>query len=212
MNRYSFLRAALALGTCFLSVERLRRRPLHRQLAIRSRAQLFRLCRLRLWAPPAALQAAAVETYFFAANGLLMTRDSDDHQILSYRAVDGEPMLCDRDADMGWGGGFEARFGRYFNCGYNAIEAIYWGIYPGGQIGQHRRPLSGIGPQHPLHVRLFGDGPRRRQHARGQRLQRRRIPLPRANLSSPQRGSQLARPGRVRMRLRRGRLCWGRLC
>ena len=32
-----------------------------------------------------------------------------------------------------WAGGFETRFGRYFGCGAYAVEAAYWGLFPGGE-------------------------------------------------------------------------------
>jgi hypothetical protein len=34
---------------------------------------------------------------------------------------------------MDWGGGFDVRVGHYFNCGCNAWEAVYWGLFPSQQ-------------------------------------------------------------------------------
>ena len=71
--------------------------------------------------------------WFFAVNGLIFARDDDDATFLSYQDSDGEPLLNTRHAQMDYSGGFEVRFGRYFNCGRNAVEAVYWGIYPDKQ-------------------------------------------------------------------------------
>lgn len=77
--------------------------------------------------------AGGCGNWFFSLNGLVFNRDNDDDVMLTFQTGDGEPLLTTRDAEMDWSGGFEARFGRYFNCGRNAIEASYWGIYPSAQ-------------------------------------------------------------------------------
>lgn len=71
--------------------------------------------------------------WFFSVNGLIFNRDNDDDVFLTFQTADGEPLLTSRSAEMDWSGGFETRLGRYFNCGRNAIEATYWGIFPGDQ-------------------------------------------------------------------------------
>ncbi|MBM3998580.1 MAG: hypothetical protein FJ297_03385 [Planctomycetes bacterium] len=69
--------------------------------------------------------------WFGGVSGLLMTRDDENDVWLSYDTNDIQNrVLTSRDADMDWAGGFEARLGRYFNCGNNAIEAVYWGLFP----------------------------------------------------------------------------------
>jgi hypothetical protein len=53
------------------------------------------------------------------------------HYTFSYDTANEEQQYTDaKDADIGWGGGFAAVAGRYFNCGQNAVEAVYWGWFP----------------------------------------------------------------------------------
>ncbi len=70
--------------------------------------------------------------FYGGANGLLMTRDDDDRLLLTYNGNE-RNALTSRDADFGYSGGFEAFMGAYLNCGRNAVEARYWGIFPGIQ-------------------------------------------------------------------------------
>jgi len=37
---------------------------------------------------------------------------------------------------MNWSSGFDVRFGHYLNCGQNAIEVVYWGLFPGQEYTQ----------------------------------------------------------------------------
>jgi hypothetical protein len=69
--------------------------------------------------------------WFGGAYGLIMTRDWENNVWFSYDTNDiRRRVLTSRDADMGWEGGFETRLGKYFNCGQNAFEAVYWGVFP----------------------------------------------------------------------------------
>jgi hypothetical protein len=68
--------------------------------------------------------------WFAGANGLIMTRDGENHYFFSYDAADERDQLLDA-RQTEWGAGFEARFGRYYGCGRWAMEAAYWGLYPG---------------------------------------------------------------------------------
>lgn len=69
--------------------------------------------------------------WFASAGGLVMTRDHGNHYYFSYDSGNEAVQLLDsREADMSWGGGVDIRFGRYFNCGQCAVEAVYWGVYP----------------------------------------------------------------------------------
>lgn len=69
--------------------------------------------------------------WFGGVRGLYMgLRDGDDMGF-SYDDVAFEPQLLRTDEiDMDWSGGVEARIGRWFNCGRNGLELIYWGVYP----------------------------------------------------------------------------------
>ncbi len=74
--------------------------------------------------------------WFGGVNGLIMSRDAENQFAFSYVATpftEQNQLLNNRDANMGWAGGVEARFGRYFGCGQRAWEFVYWGIYPGLQ-------------------------------------------------------------------------------
>jgi len=69
--------------------------------------------------------------WFGGVSGLLMTRDDGDHYAFSYdTANEADQRTNTRDAAMDWSYGFEVRGGRYFNCGCNAVELVYWGLYP----------------------------------------------------------------------------------
>ena len=63
--------------------------------------------------------------------GLVLTRDMQEHYTFSYDTANEAIQYTDaKNADIGWGGGFAVVAGRYFNCGANAIEAVYWGWFP----------------------------------------------------------------------------------
>lgn len=68
--------------------------------------------------------------WFGSVGGLLFTRDNDDDVLLTFAEADGATLLSTRSADMNWAGGFEARVGRYYNCGRRAIEVAYWTLFP----------------------------------------------------------------------------------
>ncbi|MEO8497089.1 MAG: BBP7 family outer membrane beta-barrel protein, partial [Planctomycetota bacterium] len=79
----------------------------------------------------------AVRNWFGSFGGLVMTRTRSSHHTFSYGTGNEADQRTDsRDADMDWAGGFDVRFGRYFNCQRNAIEAVYWGIFPASQSTQ----------------------------------------------------------------------------
>jgi hypothetical protein len=78
-----------------------------------------------------------VRNWFGSVGGLVMTRDHSDHYTFSYGTGDEADQRTDtRNADMNWVGGVDIRFGRYFNCQRNAIEAVYWGLNPNTQYTQ----------------------------------------------------------------------------
>lgn len=79
----------------------------------------------------------AVRNWFGSVGGMVMTRDHGDHYTFSYGTGNEADQRTDtRNADMQWGGGFDVRLGRYFNCQRNAIEGVYWGLFPASQSTQ----------------------------------------------------------------------------
>lgn len=73
---------------------------------------------------------AGAKPWFFNAGVLLFKRVDDHSRVLSFRDSDTMPVLSTGDARSGVLPGFEAGFGRYFNCGKNAIAVNYWGLFP----------------------------------------------------------------------------------
>ena len=69
--------------------------------------------------------------YIFA-NALIMTHDKRGGFVTSIDSTSGDPELlfCQPEYGNLWHGGFEIGGGYCFNCGQNAIEASYWGLYP----------------------------------------------------------------------------------
>jgi len=72
--------------------------------------------------------------WFASASALVFDRDDANEIWLSYDDNDiASRILGTRAAQMDWSGGGEITFGRYFNCGMNAVEVVYWGIYSDAQ-------------------------------------------------------------------------------
>jgi hypothetical protein len=70
------------------------------------------------------------ENYWYgSAGGLIMTRAQSNHFLITGDTA-GTRLLCSCEADMGWTGGVDVTLGRTFNCGNNAIQFTYWGLYP----------------------------------------------------------------------------------
>lgn len=81
--------------------------------------------------------APKARNWFAKVGGVYMTRDHGDHYTFSYgTGAEEDQRTNTRHADMQWGPGGELRVGRYFNCRKNAIEAVYWGVYPDEQMTQ----------------------------------------------------------------------------
>ena len=81
--------------------------------------------------------------WFAGVYGMYMMRNNENHYMFSYDDAWESIQLTDsRDANPDLIGGFEVRFGRFFNCGQNAIEAIYWGVIPSD--GDAPYPEDGI--------------------------------------------------------------------
>jgi len=69
--------------------------------------------------------------WFIGFGGLAMTRDNENHYLFSYDSANESLQLTNaRNANFDWAGGLEVNFGRMFNCGQNAVEAVYWGLFP----------------------------------------------------------------------------------
>lgn len=70
------------------------------------------------------------QNYWYGyAGGLVLNRAQQNHFLITGDTA-GNRLLCSCQLDMGWTGGVEATIGRSFNCGNNAIQFTYWGIYP----------------------------------------------------------------------------------
>ena len=67
--------------------------------------------------------------WYGSAGGLIMTRSQSNHFLIT-GDTNGTRLLCSCQLDMGWTGGMEATIGRTFNCGNNALQFTYWGLYP----------------------------------------------------------------------------------
>ncbi len=68
--------------------------------------------------------------WFFGGGYMIMNRIDDQDVKLLWRDSDLEDVLSTGDAQMNAASGFQVMAGRYFNCGRNAIQASYWGIFP----------------------------------------------------------------------------------
>jgi hypothetical protein len=86
---------------------------------------------------PSTYVQPAVTNWFGSFGAIVMGRDRADHYTFSYGTGNEADQRTDtRDADMNWTGGFDIRFGHYFNCQRNAIEAVYWNLNPSSQTTQ----------------------------------------------------------------------------
>jgi hypothetical protein len=66
---------------------------------------------------------------FGGVGGLIMQAEDTDYQRLTYDSnMPTEALMTTQSAEIGPSGGFEVFFGRYFNCGRNAIMASYWSL------------------------------------------------------------------------------------
>ncbi|MEX0818653.1 MAG: BBP7 family outer membrane beta-barrel protein [Pirellulaceae bacterium] len=78
-----------------------------------------------------------VRNWFGSVGAVVMTRDRADHYTFSFgTGNEADQRTNTRDAAMDWDAGFDVRFGRYFNCRQNAVEAVYWGLFPDSQSTQ----------------------------------------------------------------------------
>lgn len=84
------------------------------------------------FSPVHGVAGAKTGTGWYAyGGGLSMTRAKCDRTYFTQDGADPWVGLLDaRDISMNWSGGFEVRVGKYFNCGQNAVEVVYWGLFP----------------------------------------------------------------------------------
>ncbi len=79
--------------------------------------------------------------WFTSMAGLVMTRDRSNNVELSGSTVPfSDPLLMTRDAAMEWGGGFDIRFGRFFNNRQQAWEVVYWGLFADAEVADATDP------------------------------------------------------------------------
>ena len=87
---------------------------------------------------------AYARPWFFGVNYLLFNRVDDKDTPLSFFDNSySHDVLTTEDARMGARSGFEVNVGRYFNCGRNAIEFRYWGIFSDPDEATRSRPTAG---------------------------------------------------------------------
>jgi hypothetical protein len=67
--------------------------------------------------------------WYGGVNALVMTREHNSSFLITGDNT-GLRLLCSCAGDMDWTGGIDVTLGRSFNCGQNAIEFTYWGLYP----------------------------------------------------------------------------------
>ncbi len=87
---------------------------------------------------------SGAKPWFFGAGALIFNRIDSHNVPLSFRDDSyNTDIITSQSARMGVTGGFEASIGRYFNCGKNAIQATYWGLYPTEQVALNSRTVAG---------------------------------------------------------------------
>lgn len=83
--------------------------------------------------------------WFFGASALIFNRIDHKSVPLSFTDAAYSPdILTTGDARQAAAGGFETTFGRYFNCGRNALAVTYWGIFPGDQTVSRQSATAGL--------------------------------------------------------------------
>ena len=79
--------------------------------------------------------------WFTSMSGLVMTRDHANDVELSFSTAALTPgLLTTQDAAMDWSGGFDIRFGRFFNERQQAWEVVYWGLFADAEIADATDP------------------------------------------------------------------------
>jgi hypothetical protein len=94
--------------------------------------------------------SACCHNHYVYANALAMTRQENCCMVMSVDDVTGQERLCTCCSQNGvWNGGFEIGAGWCFGggsccgsscsscCNCNAIELVYWGLYPGMTCRNH---------------------------------------------------------------------------
>ncbi len=95
---------------------------------------------------------SGAKPWFFGGGFLRYNRIDDHKRQLSLRDSNNMNVLNTGDAQMNAMNGFEIMGGRYFNCGKNAIQASYWGLFPDSEMvtisepgGAYRSRILGTG-------------------------------------------------------------------
>ncbi len=87
---------------------------------------------------------ACAKPWYFGASFLWFDRvDCDDTPLAFMDSSYTADTLSTGDARIQSAAGIEIRAGRYFNCGRNAIEFSYWGIYPESETATRARTMPG---------------------------------------------------------------------
>lgn len=77
---------------------------------------------------------SGAKPWFFGASALIFQRIDNHNTPLTYCGIDcNTDLITSQSARIPVTGGFQADVGRYFNCGKNAVQATYWGLYPSEQ-------------------------------------------------------------------------------
>ncbi len=91
----------------------------------------------------AAGKAKGGPLWFTSMSGLVMTRDrANNIELSGSTAALSDPLLMTRDAAMEWGGGFDIRFGRFFNNRQQAWEVVYWGLFADAESADATAPAG----------------------------------------------------------------------
>jgi hypothetical protein len=79
---------------------------------------------------PAPAVACFEANWFVSARGLMMGRNGTNRLWTTYESNNNPNQMMNSDLDMGWSGGGEIRFGRWFCCGTVGVESVYWTLDP----------------------------------------------------------------------------------
>lgn len=95
-------------------------------------------------APAPAVGGFGPSPWFFGGGVLLFNRIDHSNKNLSFfDSAYTADTLSTHDARMGVMPGFEVFGGRYFNCGRNAIQVGYFGIFSDDEVSENARPTGG---------------------------------------------------------------------
>jgi hypothetical protein len=98
--------------------------------------------------------------WYASVLGLAMTRDKPNKLWVSYQGSNEAVQIMNtQDADVGWEGGGEVTFGRYFCCNQWSLEATFWTMAEFTGCASVSLPSDPAGVSTPLNARfLIFDG------------------------------------------------------